>query len=89
MKYCVVEIVKTENVTISYDLDMPFAYGGDGESVKVMRMWYPEEARYIKLFNTIKKAEAFIVEKSLGTGFKAVPHADVLVSLAEMKLRKI
>ncbi len=88
MKYCVVEIVKMKNVTIKYDLDMPFVYG-DSESIKVMRMWYPEDAQYIKLFNTIKKAEAFIVEKSLGTDFKAVPHADVLVSLAERKLRKV
>ena len=91
MKYCIVEVVKMKSVTIMYDLDIPFVYGKK-EVVRVMRMWCPDEAKDIKLFNTIKEAEAFLAKEFIIEGvenFKVVPHDDVLVHIAEMKLRKV
>jgi hypothetical protein len=89
MKYCVVEIVKMKSATIKYDLDIPFVYGKK-EVVRVMRMWCPDEAKDIKLFNTIKEAAFFISKNFSGEkdSFKVVPHEDVKVCIAEMKLRR-
>ena len=84
MKYCLVE---KQNDSHDYETEFAFVY----LTHCIMRSWRPEEANDIRLFNTVRQAQSYI-EKNLKSHvcgpFDVVPADDVLLMIAELKLRE-
>ena len=82
MKYCII-INETH-----HDFKMPFIY----KNVAAMCAWFPDEAKYINLFNTVKEAEYYIETKLSNLWQKkaeVVPYEEVQIAIVEHKLRQL
>ena len=57
-----------------------------------MCAWFPDEAKYINLFNTVKEAEYYIETKLSNLWQKkaeVVPYEEVQIAIVEHKLRQL
>jgi hypothetical protein len=84
MKYCLVETKRYKGV--KYEIDLPFVYN----NTAAMRSWFAHEAKHINLFDSIKEAKEHVCKHfpaSTWRDFDVVPHDDILVMYACMKLK--